>query len=172
MSQSIFGSIFLIMILVIIGALLIAIFFNLTLQRSMAAVSKRNQTILPGLIWLNFIPIPIVNTVWTMIFGIMTCNAMNKDAGKKIAPITLAIVYPSLGLLINILSIITGFVIVRPGDSTDFISIIVGLLSITTFVLWIIFWVQINIAKNKLKNMSVSPNDGESLDSGFINDGL
>jgi hypothetical protein len=98
---------------------------------------------------------------------------MNKDAGRKIAPITLAIVYPSLGLIINILSIISGFIIVRPGDSTEFISIMVGLLSITTVVLWIIFWVQINMAKNTLKNMSISStNDGESLDSGFIDEEL
>lgn len=169
MTQSFIG-IFLVGAVLIIGLLLLAIFFNLTLHRSMAAVSEKNQTILPGLIWLNFIPIPILNTVWTMIFGIVTCNAMNKDAGRKIAPTTLAIVYPSLSLLISILSFISGLIIVRPGDSTELFSLMVGILSIATVVLWIIFWVQLSNAKKTLKSMSVSPTDSESLDSGFVDD--
>jgi len=170
MSSAIFGPVFLIILLVIVGGILLAVFFNLTLQRSMAAVSKPNQSIEPGLIWLNFIPIPILNTVWTMVFGIMTCKAMNKDAGKKIAPINLAIVYPSLSLLISVLSFSSSFVFRSSRDLGEAVSLGVGLLSITTIILWIIFWVQINVAKNKLKTMNVSSTDAESLDSGFVND--
>ena len=172
MSSAFVGSFLLSFFLLIIGLLIVAIFFNLTMQKSMAAVSKRNQTILPGLIWLNFIPIPILNTVWTMIFGIMTCNAINKDAGRKIAPTKLAIIYPSLSLLISVLSFLSGLVIRNSRDIGEIISLMIMLISITTIVLWIIFWVQLNIAKNKLKNISVSHSDSESLDSGFIDDEL
>lgn len=172
MSSVLFGPLFLIILLVFIGGILLAVFFNLTLQRSMATVSKRNQTITPGLIWLNFIPIPIVNTVWTMIFGIMTCNAMNKDAGRKIAPSNLAVVYPSLSLLISILSFLSGFIFQSSSDVVEVVSILTGLLSIVTVVLWIVFWVQLNVAKNKLKTMNVSSSDNESLDSGFFDDEL
>lgn len=172
MSQAFYGPILLIIIIAVIGGILLAVFFNLTLQKSMAAVPKRNQTIVPGLIWLNLIPIPIVNTVWTMIFGIVTCNAMNKDAGKKIAPINLAIVYPSLSLLISVLSFLSGLIVKSSSDTGEVISILVVLVSITTIVLWIIFWVQLNNAKNKLKTMTVSSADEDSLDSGFTNDGL
>jgi hypothetical protein len=170
MSPAIFGPIFLLILLVIIGGILLAVFFNLTLQRSMAAVSKPNQSIVPGLIWLNFIPIPILNTVWTMVFGIMACKAMNKDAGKKIAPINLAIIYPSLSLLISVLSFSSSLFFSASRDLGEMVSLLVGLLSLTTIVLWIIFWVQMKIAKNKLKTMNITSTDSESLDSGFIDD--
>ena len=127
MVQSVIGVILLVGIL-IIGVLLLAIFFNLTLQRSMGTVSKRNQTMAPGLIWLNFIPIPLFNVIWTMIFGIKTCNAMNKDAGRKIAPTNLAIVFPSLFLLISILTLLSGLIAGTSRDSTEFISLVVALL--------------------------------------------
>jgi hypothetical protein len=171
MSQSFFGF-FLLGALVIIGVLLLIIFFNLTLQRSMAVVSKKNQPILPGLIWLNLIPIPILNTVWTMIFGIVTCNAMNKEAGRKIAPINLAIAYSALSLLVSILSVLSNLVVRSSRGPNEIIELIIGLASIASIVLWIIFWVQINSAKNKLKGISLSSGDDESLDSGFIDDEL
>ena len=170
MSSAIFGPFLLIFLLLLVGLLLLAIFFNLTMQKSMATVSKRNQSIPPGLIWLNFIPIPILNTVWTMIFGIMTCKAMNKDANSKIAPTQLAIIYPSLSLLISVLSFLSGLAIRSSRGTGEIISLLIMLISITALVLWIIFWVQLNNAKNKLKRMSVSPSDSDTLDSGFIDD--
>ena len=169
MSSSLFGPFLLLFFILVIGGLLVAIFFNLTLQRSMAAVSERNRTILPGLIWLNFIPIPFLNSIWSMIFGIMTCNAMNKEAGKKIAPSTLAVVYPSLLILASILwMVMNGFF--RSRSPNEILALGFGLMSLITLVLWIIFWVQLNSAKNKLKTMTVTSNDGESLDSGFVDD--
>lgn len=168
MSSAFFGSFILFFFLLLIGLLILAIFFNLTMQRSMAAVSKKNQTIVPGLIWLNFIPIPILNTVWTMIFGIMTCKAMNKEAGKNIAPTKLAIIYPSLSLLISVLSFLSGLVMRSSRDTEEIFSLLIMLISITTIVLWIIFWVQLNNAKKELQGKSGSSTDGETLDSGFV----
>lgn len=169
MSSSLFGPFLLLFFILVIGGLLVAIFFNLTLQRSMAAVSKRNQTILPGLIWLNFIPIPFLNSIWSMIFGIMTCNAMNKEAGKKIAPSTLAVIYPSLSILASILWMVMNGIF-RIRNTNEVLALGFGVLSLTTLVLWIVFWVQLNSAKNKLKTMTVTPNDDESLDSGFVDE--
>lgn len=167
MSAGIIGGMQIIVILVLIIGLLITIFYNLTLQKAMDAVSDRNRTITPGLIWLNLIPIPFLNSVWTMIFGIMTCSAINNDAGKKIAPITLSVVYPSLSILTSILAVVMNATSGYRGPDEAFL-VIVGLFSLATFVLWIIFWVQIHSAKKKLEGMPISSVTDDNLDSGLI----
>lgn len=154
------------LLLLIVGTLLIAIFFNLTLQKSMAAVSSRNQSIAPGLIWLNFIPIPLLNSVWTMIFGIATCSAMNKDAGEKIAPSTLAVVYPSISIFNSILALIMNASMGYRGPNIV-LAVLVGILSITSFILWIVFWSQLSTAKNKLEGISHRSGVDDNLDSGL-----
>ena len=171
MAESLFGF-FILAGLLIVGALLLAIFFNLTMQRSMAAVSKKNQTISPGLIWLNLIPIPVVNTIWTMVFGIKTCIAINTEVERKIAPLTLAIVYPSISLLVSVLSLFSSLIGRNSYESNQIISLMIIILSIAGLVLFIIFWVQLNNAKNKLKGIYSVPADSETLDSGFIDDGI
>lgn len=104
-----------------------------------------------------------------MIFGIMTCNAMNKEAGKKIAPSTLAVIYPSLSILASILWMVMNGIF-RIRNTNEVLALGFGVLSLTTLVLWIVFWVQLNSAKNKLKTMAVTSNDDESLDSGFVDE--
>lgn len=170
MLLAVFGPLQIIVILGLIIGLLITIFYNLTLQKAMAAVSERNQTVAPGLIWLNLIPIPFLNSVWTMIFGIMTCNAINTDADKKIAPSTLAVVYPSISIVTSILAVIMNATAGYRGPEEEF-ALVVGFFSVVTFVLWIIFWVQINAAKNKLMRMVGRGTDEEALDSGVAHTG-
>jgi hypothetical protein len=159
------GGLQMLLLLGVIGGILIAVFFNITLQQSMAAVSQKNRSIAPGLIWLNFIPIPLLNSVWTMIFGIVACNAMNKDAGHKIAPSTLAVVYPSISIFNTFLYL----VLIDSRGPDEVLAILVTLLSITTFILWIVFWAQLSSAKNKLQAMGVRNTYNDSLDSGSIN---
>lgn len=166
MLLAVFGPMQIIVILSLIVGLLITIFYNLTLQKAMAAVSKHNQSVAPGLIWLNLIPIPFLNSIWTMIFGILACNAINKDAGKKIAPSALAVIYPSISIFTSILALIMNATASYRGPEEEFL-LIVGVLSLTTFVLWIIFWVQINNARNKLQRMGRGVNISDSLDSGM-----
>lgn len=166
MLLAVFGPMQIAVILGLIIGLLITIFYNLTLQKAMAAVSERNRTVAPGLIWLNLIPIPFLNSIWTMIFGILACSAINKDAGKKIAPSTLAVIYPSISIFTSILALIMNATASYRGPEEEFL-LIVGVLSLTTFVLWIIFWAQINNAKNKLLRMGGRSTTGDSLDSGM-----
>lgn len=159
------GGLQMLLLLGVLGGILIAVFFNITLQQSMAAVSHKNRSIAPGLIWLNFIPIPLLNSVWTMIFGIVTCNAMNKDAGHKIAPSTLAVVYPSISLFTTFLYIVLSTSIDSYRGPDEGLTVIVTLLSVTTFILWIVFWAQLGAAKNKLLGMTLSSGNNELLDS-------
>ena len=162
------GGLQMLLLLGVLGGILIAVFFNITLQQSMAAVSHKNRSIAPGLIWLNFIPIPLLNSVWTMIFGIVTCNAMNKDAGHKIAPSTLAVVYPSISIFNTFLYIVLSVSMDSYRGPDEALAVLVTLLSLTTFILWIIFWAQLGAAKNKLLGMAVRSNYDDSLDSGSM----
>ena len=161
------GGLQMLLLLGVLGGILIAVFFNITLQQSMAAVSQKNRSVAPGLIWLNFIPIPLLNSVWTMIFGIVTCNAMNKDAGHKIAPSTLAVVYPII-LIVNIfLSLM--FSGSTNGSDLETLAVFNLLLSGITFILCIVFWVELNSAKNKLQVLGIQSTYNDSLDSGSMN---
>lgn len=47
----------------------------------------------------------------------------------------------------------------------EFLLLIVSVLSITSFVLWIIFWSQLNGAKNKFQGMSLQAGDDSNLDA-------
>lgn len=151
--------IILILVIVGIGSLLIGIFFNLTLQHSMSAVRKENRGIdPPGLIWLNFIPIPFLNSIWTMVFGIVACNSINKDAGKKIAPIALSIVYPIVGIIGSVIfySFYTkSMYSYYYYDEMIVHAILAGVFSLANLILFIIFWSMMGSSKNKLIAMGL-----------------
>ena len=106
MAAVVVGILILVMVFVI-AALVMLVLFNLSMQKAMKAVSEKNRKINPGLIWLNLIPIPILNPIWTGYFCIATCQSMDQDAGRKIAPLQIAIVYLVLSVLQAVVSLFT-----------------------------------------------------------------
>lgn len=165
---------FLVVALIIIGAIVLVIFFNLTLQKAMNAVSEKNRAVNPaGLIWLNFIPLCGLNNIWTVIYGILACTSINKDAQQKIAPLALAIAYPIVGAIAYAIAIFTN-IMMQEGKMSESeaapVFIVMGVLSLATMILWIIFWVQLNNAKNKLIAMggtASKKSSDEILDASF-----
>ncbi len=164
----------------LIVALTIWILFNLTMQKAMKAVSEKNRKINPGLIWLNIIPIPILNPLWTGYFCIATCQSINEDAKKKIAPLQIAIAYIAVTVLNGVINIFTVDYshIVRSFSngnsmeqwSTSSSNPVGSILSLASLVLFIIFWVQIVAARKKLEAMEGSggaSNADDILDAGI-----
>ena len=71
------------LIYLIIPILLIAIYiwFNLSLQFAMNAISRENRKMDGGLIWLNLIP--ILNLIWPIIFNFALKVSYKKEFRTK-----------------------------------------------------------------------------------------
>jgi hypothetical protein len=52
-----FGEMFLLQWIICVGAFVAGVLFLLTQQKSLRAVRKSNRLLLPGLVWLQIIPI-------------------------------------------------------------------------------------------------------------------
>jgi len=72
---------------------------------------------------------------------------MNQQAGRKIAPVALAVLFPSLGIAIMFLSMILDALTY---SNRGQVAIIVTLMFFASLVTFIIFWVQIVSAKKHL----------------------
>lgn len=153
---------------IIIGFVILIVimaFFNLSVQKAMKAVSEKNRKLNPGLIWLNFIP--ILNSIWTMYFCLTTCQSMNKDSGKRISPLQVIITMFILTGVNIILGIINGDYSYDFSSGASFkesflntssevggLEILSGFLGLISFVLFIVFWVQIVKARKELEQMN------------------
>lgn len=149
--------------LFILGALVLVIVFNLSMQRAMRTVREGNRKLKPGLIWLNLIPVPIFNSIWTPYFCYTLCESMDKDAGRPISPKRLTNFYLGLSVINVVLSFST-YDFSYTVDSFSYSSsssgsfgtldIVMLVLGIVGFVMFIVMWVQINNARKQLERMN------------------
>lgn len=128
-------------------ALIPIIFFLLTLQNTLKAVSPQNREMPPGQVWLQLIP--VFHYVWQFINVNNIAKSLEKEYRSRGIQTEPKPTY-NIGLAYCILvccSIIPG------------INIFTGL---AAFICWIIYWVQVNNHKNKLAQLPNTAQDENS----------
>ncbi|MGN6439669.1 MAG: hypothetical protein ACTHMM_24290 [Agriterribacter sp.] len=104
----------------VLGALALFIFFLLTLQRTLEAIDISSRTMNPGTVWLTLIP--IFSLIWQFIMVTRIsesikneCNRLHiplsepkpaYSAGITMAVLSLAALIPEIGTFISLLSIV------------------------------------------------------------------
>lgn len=124
-----------------------AIFYLITLQKTLEAISPENRSIPPGQVWLLLIP--LFNLVWQFIAVERISNSIKAECIKLNIPIGEDRPTYNIGLTKNILSF---------GGIIPFLGI---LLNIAFLVYWIIYWVKVN----EYKNLIIANKDNYLLDA-------
>lgn len=150
----------------IVAAIVTVVLFNVAMQNAMKAVPEQYRKVrATGLIWLNLIPVSPLNSLWTWIYGVLACEGMNDAYGKEIAPrkigfalITINVVTFLVGIAFQGMSYLTGnynFLDTeyRPPSGGEVVGgIIIGVLGLASFVLFVIFWIQLRKATNIMRS--------------------
>lgn len=119
-------------ILVACGVALIPyIFFLLTLQNTLKAISPESRKMPPGNVWLMCIP--LFNIVWQFIMVSRIADSITDECVRLNIPLKERRPTYNSGLVWNICNFLT------------FIPFIGGLAALVT---WIIYWVKVNEYKN------------------------
>ena len=129
--------------ILIIGAILLYIFYLLNLQRLLKEISPSNRLVPPSNVWLMFIP--FFSIVYAFILYPKISDSVRseyKSRGRKEE-----VDYgKSIGITMAILAVVS--TILRFSEAVPFLS---GFIYITSLVLFIIFWVKMAKYKNELK---------------------
>lgn len=130
----------LLLLIIIGGGITLFVLFQLTLQRTMDAVSPKNRQMSGGSVWLNLIP--LFNLVFPFVFNNALKNAIEMEYfDRKITkPVNLStgtVVYP----LMNLLSLFFSLLFYSTYDTT--FSMLSGLAVITNIITQIVFWTQV-----------------------------
>lgn len=124
--------------------LLPAIFFLLTLQKTLNAISPENRRMPPSNVWLMFIP--LFNIVWQFIMVDKIAQSITAECARLNIPIKDPKPTYNIGLAWNICNLIT------------FIPFIGGLAALVTFIL---YWVKVS----EYKNLIIANKHNFSLDA-------
>ncbi len=108
-----------------------AIFFLVTLQNTLKAISQENRRMPPGNVWLLFIP--LFNIVWQFIVVDKIAQSIGAECRRLDIPVSEEKPSYGIGLAWNICNCIT------------FIPVFGGLASLITFI---IYWVKVSEYKN------------------------
>ncbi|MFT3946289.1 MAG: hypothetical protein QM763_04875 [Agriterribacter sp.] len=134
----------------VLGVLLIslipAIFFLLTLQKTLNAISPESRCMQPAHVWLLLIP--VFNIVWIFITVTRIADSIkNECAGLNIPTAESRPTY-GIGLVMSILWL------------CGIIPVIGMIASLAGLICWIIYWVKVN----DYKNIIISNRDNFLLD--------
>lgn len=157
------------LLILMFGAFIAFIFFNISLQKAMREVHPLDRKMGdPGFIWLNLIPLPLWGQVWTLVFALKACEGINKRAKEEIAPVKLAYVFP----LCSISAVIIYFLIGSYAGGSFAVLRAMSLISlgftVASLITWIIFWSQLHQATKKIREMDTPVADlHELLDTEF-----
>jgi len=150
------------MCVVVAIALVIAIFYFLTLQKALNRVSRRNRLMEPGLVWLGIIP--VFSVIWSFFIATRVPDSLRnefRDQGRDDG----TDYGRGIGLANAIIGAISVPLQVISNVSRDaafgFVMFPVGLASL---VLFIIFWVKIAGYSSKLAAPAPYPRGGEEFD--------
>ncbi|HSN08795.1 MAG TPA: hypothetical protein VLS85_07145 [Hanamia sp.] len=111
-----------------------AIFFLLTLQNTLKAISEENRKMPPANVWLMFIP--LFNIVWQFIMVDRIAQSIGAECARLNIPVKEDKPTYGIGLAWNICNFLT------------IIPFIGGLASLITFI---IYWVKVSEFKNLIK---------------------
>ncbi len=129
--------IILVVVAIIFGISLVPmIFFLLTLQNTLNAISFENRKMEPGLVWLSLIP--IFGLVWQFMVVDRMAGSLQAEFAKRGVAIEEARPGNSIGLAYCILF------------CCSLIPFLGYLTSIPVLICWIIYWIKINDYKNRL----------------------
>ena len=138
------GSEWLLILFIIPVILLPAIFFLLTLQRTLDAISPENRKMPPSNVWLMLIP--LFNIVWQFIMVDKIAQSVTAECARlNISTRDLKPTY-NIGLAWNICNLLT------------FIPFIGGLAALVTFIL---YWVKVS----EYKNLIIANKNNYTLDA-------
>ena len=134
--------------LILIALLLVpAIFYLITLQKTLEAISPENRQMPPGQVWLLLIP--LFNYIWQFLTVSNIADSIKAECYRLNIPTTENRPTYNIGLAKNILSL-CGLI---PG--------IGSLCSLAFLVCWIIYWVKVN----EYKNLIIANKDNAILDA-------
>ncbi len=128
---------FIIMLVIGIGMLLMVIFYLLTLQRTLEAVSPENQKMPPGQVWMVFIP--LFGIVWQFIMVNRIADSLKAEFQKRNVQVNEDRPGAGIGIAYCVLNCCCVVPILN-------ILAIIGYL-----VCWIIYWVKISGYKRQLE---------------------
>ena len=141
--------------LIVFGIILIpAIFYLITLQNTLKAVSPENRKMEPGMVWLLLIP--LFNIIWNFIVVNRMADSIQAELQKKGAGVTERPAY-NVGIAMCIIGCVT------------WIPVVGGLVSIVGLICWIIYWIKIAEFKKKIEMLPDAPQDDDSLIFGSKN---
>ncbi len=121
------------MIVIGLGAIITAIFFLLSLQKNLNAISESNRTMNPPMVWLNLIP--LFNWGWMIYTAIKISESLEKELTARNISFDAKPAY-ALGLTFSIMN--------ATGILWSWIPILGLLIAIGLLVVWIMYWVQIS----------------------------
>ncbi|MFT3751022.1 MAG: hypothetical protein QM768_22100 [Agriterribacter sp.] len=134
----------------VLGILLIslipAIFFLLTLQKTLNAVSPENRSMQPTQVWLLLIP--VFNIVWIFITVTRIADSIKNECSRLSIPTAESRPTYGIGLVMSILWI------------CGIIPVAGMIASLAGLICWIIYWVKVN----DYKNIIISNQDNFLLD--------
>jgi hypothetical protein len=128
------GGLALIFFLMLLIILVPTIFYLLTLQRALEAVSAENRRMVPGQVWLSLIP--LFNFVWMFIVVSRIAESFRAECYLLNIPTSETNPTQGIGTTKNILRLCT------------MIPIVGVLAGIGYLVCWIMHWVKVNEYKN------------------------
>jgi hypothetical protein len=153
-------------ILLILAVLAVNIWYYISLQTAMDAISQRNRSMSGGLVWLNIIP--VFGFIWAFVFNSALKKSYEvefKELGvNERVSLVSGILYPAFNLLFVIFNYTVPYLMYGTYDfqylyySRDGLLIIVLaiIFLLANLVFWIIFWVNVAGLKNKLQSFSFS----------------
>jgi uncharacterized membrane protein YphA (DoxX/SURF4 family) len=124
-----------------------SIFYLITLQKTLEAVTPANRKMPPGQVWLLLIP--LFNYIWQFFTVSNIADSIKLECERLNIPVSEERPTYNIGLTKNILSLCV------------FIPFFGGLASLAFIVCWIIYWVKVNEYK-KLINAN---KDNDILDA-------
>lgn len=134
------GAIIAIVFFAVIIALIPTIFYLLTLQNTLKAVSVQNQRMNPGQVWLMLIP--LFGTVWHFIIVQRISESIKAEFEmRRLTPKEDRPAY-SIGLAMCICA------------CCGIIPFLGGLAGLAALVLWIIYWVRVADYKRQLEQFT------------------
>jgi hypothetical protein len=140
--------------LIIIGIILIpVIFYLITLQNILRAISPESRKMAPGQVWLLLIP--IFGIIWNFILVNRIADSIRTELQRKGMGTTERPAH-KIGMAMCILSCFT------------WLRLLGVLASLATLICWIIYWVKISEFKKKIESLP-DVQDDDSLIFGTKN---
>jgi hypothetical protein len=124
-----------------------AIFYLITLQKTLEAIIPENRKMPPGQVWLLLIP--LFNYIWQFFTVSNIADSIKAECLRLNIPINEDRPTYNIGLAKNILSL------------CGIIPMIGGIFSLAAIICWIIYWVKVN----EYKNLIIANRDNNILDA-------